>query len=71
MPDSCRKWQVQFSDVLGRWQMGEIGEELTNEMPEKYFVCLRFPGTFKVRLFKTQIDAVRVFYFHKSEVKLI
>jgi hypothetical protein len=66
-----RKFRVNHTDVLNRWKEGEIGEELTNDMPEKYFVCLRFPGTIKVRLFKSQINVVRVFYFYKSEVNVV
>lgn len=65
-----RKWQTIVSDgVTNRWTLGEIGEEIPNNMPEKYFICLRFPGMLQVELFGRKTDVSRVFYFYEGEVR--
>ena len=55
---------VTVDDAAGRFRTGEVGEELPNDMPEKYAHKLDLGGTCG-----DPMDRRRVFYFGATEVE--
>jgi hypothetical protein len=67
------RFRVKANDFAGRWRAGEIGEELANDMPEKYAHKLDFgivPIPEGTELFGKPLRRWRrVFYFYADEVE--
>lgn len=58
---------------IPRWKVGEIGELLENDFPEKYDFKVLLAGTDHIDdLFgHGHVDAIRIYYFYKDEVELL
>lgn len=58
---------------IPRWKVGEIGELLENDFPQKYDYKVKLSGTDHIDdLFgHGPIDAARIYYFCKGEVELL
>ncbi len=67
------RYRVKIPSASGRWMVGEVGESLPNDFPEKYAVKLDLgdsgddvPGN---ALLQALVGGRRVFYFHANEVE--
>ena len=64
LKDDC-SWMPRWTP---RWKVGEIGELLENDFPEKYDYKVLLQGTDHIPdLFgRGPVDAIRIYYFYKG-----
>jgi ribosomal protein S27AE len=63
-----QKAEILINDLIGRFKAGEIGDVLNNDYSDKYDFCIKLPGTAPSFL---GVNAVRIFYFYKEEVRIL